>query len=173
MKTDNILKELLSEKKRMFLVVLLGAAGLLLILISSLLPGQEKKSINCSNREEIDVSAFCRDTEERLEGFLSSIEGAGRVSVYLTVGSEEQYIYAKEAKRSRSDNRYDEEEKYVMVGGGSDKNALVETVRTPEITGAVIACSGCDSPAVRERIYKAVSAALGINAGKIYVTKLE
>ena len=60
----------------------------------------------------------------------------------------------------------------MIIGGGNEKNALIETIETPEITGAVIACTGCDSPTVRERIYKAVAAALGIPTGKIYVTKL-
>ena len=61
----------------------------------------------------------------------------------------------------------------MMIGGGNGKSALIETVEVPEITGAVVACTGCDSPIVAERIYKAVSAALGIPSGKIFVTKLE
>jgi stage III sporulation protein AG len=46
----------------------------------------------------------------------------------------------------------------------------VETVKAPEITGAVVICSGCGSPVVEERIYKATAAALDISTSDIYVT---
>ena len=60
-----------------------------------------------------------------------------------------------------------------MQPRAEEANLKIETVETPAITGAVIACSGFDSPAVQEQIYRAVSAALGIPTGKIYVTKLK
>lgn len=165
------------EKKTVTAVMILGIGGLLLIMLSSVLPekGRDKNSEPAAvlhQNSETDSDAYCRETEERLEKFLSSVEGAGDVKVYLTIGTDERYVYAKEGKQSRSENKIEEEEKYVIIGGGSEKNALIETIETPEITGAVIACTGCDSPTVRERIYKAVAAALGIPTGKIYVTKL-
>jgi stage III sporulation protein AG len=48
----------------------------------------------------------------------------------------------------------------------------VETIEAPEITGAVIVCGGGGDAAVREQIYKAASAALGIPTAKIYVAKI-
>ena len=173
MRLTDKLRELTGGKHSKALVLILGAAGLLLILLSSLMPGTGSKEKSKVPDPDADTAVYCIETEQRLEGFLSQIEGAGRVRVYLTVGSGEQYVYAKEAKSSRSENKTEEEEKYVMTGGGSEKNALIETVRTPEITGAVIACTGCGDPAVTERIYRAASAALGIPTGKIYVTTLE
>lgn len=171
---DKKIKELFGEKNNLTVVIILGAAGLLLVLISSLLPSGDKSTIK---KEKIipdsDIAGYCLETQERLEDFLESIDGAGKVRVYLTLSSNEQYIYAKEEKQSHADNRTDQEEKYVLIGGGSDKSALIETVRMPEIAGAVVACTGCDSAIVRERIYKAVSSALGISSGKIYVTKLQ
>ena len=59
-----------------------------------------------------------------------------------------------------------------MIGTNGSKSALIETVNSPEITGAVIACTGADSPLVQEAVYKAVSTALGVSTGKVYVTKL-
>ncbi|NLT09694.1 MAG: hypothetical protein GXY08_09350 [Ruminococcus sp.] len=171
---DKKIKELFGERNNLVIIVILGSAGLLLVLISSLLPsGNRSDKGNEPKVPDTDIAGYCLETQNRLEDFLESIDGAGKVRVYLTINSDEQYIYAKEEKQSRADNRTEQEEKYVLVGGGSDKTALIETVRMPEIAGAVIACTGCDSPIVRERIYRAVSAALGISAGKIYVTKLQ
>lgn len=165
------------DKKTVTAVMILGIGGLLLIMLSSVLPEKKQNKNETANalhqNTETDSEAYCRETEQRLERFLSSVEGAGEVKVYLTVGTDERYVYAKEGKQSRSENKTEEEEKYVIIGGGSEKKALIETIETPEITGAVIACTGCDSPIVTERIYKAVSAALGISTGKIYVTKLK
>lgn len=163
------------DKRMMTAVTILGIAGLLLIMISSLVP--EKKKTDESESKVVEETVCAEDyrieTEKRLESFLCSIDGAGDVKVYLTVGSDERYIYATEGRRSKSEDKTEEERKYVMIGGGSDKSALIETVETPAITGAVIACSGFDSPTVQEQIYRAASAALGIPTGKIYVTKLK
>ncbi len=169
------LKNMPKDKRMMTVVVILGITGLVLIMISSLVPKEEKTDeLEYTTTEKISSAEDYRiETEKRLENFLSSIDGAGNVKVYLTVGSDERYIYATEGRRSKSENKTEEERKYVMIGGGSDKSALIETVETPAITGAVIACSGFDSPTVQEQIYRAVSAALGIPTGKIYVTKLK
>jgi len=164
------------DKKALTAIMLLGTGGLLLIMISSFLPDKEKSGEavrSVSSTDFSDSADYCYETERRLESFLETIDGAGDVRVYLTVGTDQRYVYAREEKISRSENKTEEEEKYVMIGGGNGKNALVETVEVPEITGAVVACTGCDSPVVTERIYRAVSAALGISSGKIFVTKLE
>lgn len=164
------------DKKALTAVMLLGTGGLLLIMLSSLLTGEKKTGRSeeeISSTDFSDHTDYCHETERRLENFLKTIEGAGDVRVYLTVGTDQRYVYAREEKISRSENKTEEEEKYVMIGGGNGKSALIETVEVPEITGAVIACTGCDSPVVTERIYRAVSAALGISSGKIFVTKLE
>ena len=169
------LKNMKKDKKMLTAVTILGITGLFLIMISSIIPEkkQQDESISQPQRTMTDAESYCFETEKRLEGFLKNIYGVGDVKVYLTVGSDERYIYATEGKRSRTDEKSEEEEKYVIVGSGSDKSALIETIEIPEIEGVVVACTGCDSPVVQEQIYKAVAAALGISTGKIYVTKLK
>lgn len=166
-------KKMPKDKKMLIAVTVLGMSGLILIMLSSVTPDKAKtKTANV--KVAADISAdFCNETEKRLENFLRSVEGAGDVRVYLTVGSSERYIYATEGRKSKSDERTEVDEQYVIVGNASDKTALIETVETPEIVGAVIACTGCGNPVVEERMYKAASAALGIPTGKIYVTRLE
>lgn len=160
------------RNKKTTVVTALGAVGLLLIMISSILPDKKQSAEQNSPKTEITAAeSYCRETEKRLEDFLEKIEGAGNVEVYLTVGSGERYVYAAEEKKAVSENKVERDEKYVLIGGGSEREPLIEKVETPEITGAVIICSGCDSPLVEERIYRAVSAALGISTMKIYVSK--
>lgn len=163
-----------TDKKMMTAVVVLGIAGLLLIMISSLIPEKKKPETAAAETSVTDMSeaeTYCYETEKRLEKFLSNINGAGDVKVYLTVGSGERYVYAAEGRHSKTENKIEEEKKYVIIGGGSDKSALIETVKAPAIEGAVVICSGCKDPAVKEQLYRAVSAALGISTGKIYVAE--
>lgn len=173
MKELEKVREMLKNRKWAFFMTVCGIAGLLLIMISALLP--DKKAVPVVRKERqsrFDSLAYCRDTEKRLAELLGSIDGAGEVKVYLALGSDQRNVYASEGRRSRSENKTEEETKYVIIGGGSDKSALVETVEAPEIRGAVIVCGGGGEASVREQIYRAASAALGIPTAKIYVAKL-
>ncbi|MBQ8960804.1 MAG: hypothetical protein IJ071_06250 [Ruminococcus sp.] len=173
MEIANRLRELLKNRSGTAIVVLLGGAGLLLILLSSLFPGASPKEEPDQPSAEITAEEYRLSAEARLEEFLGGIEGAGQVKVCLTVGSGQRRVYASEDKVSRSADRTEEERKYVIVGGNSERSALVEKVELPEITGAAVLCTGGGSPVVQERIYKAVTAVLGLPAGRIYVTELK
>lgn len=174
MKITERFDNLKGDKKMMTAVIALGAAGLLLILISSLLPEKKEVDKEVAAKKVSVVSEaedYCSETEKRLESFLENIRGAENVRVYLTVGSGERYVYASEGKKSKSENKTEEEKKYVIIGSGSEKSALIETVRTPVIEGAVVIFSGNGDASVKEKLYHAVSAALGIPTGKIYVAE--
>ncbi|MDE6427096.1 MAG: hypothetical protein K2K89_13325 [Ruminococcus sp.] len=168
-------RDLPKDKKLLAVVMFLGIAGLIFIMLSAIIPdGKDTEMTEYSSEHGVySAESFRIDTEKRLEEFLSSIEGAGDVKVCITVATDQRYIYATEGRRNQSGNTTEEEKKYVIIGNGSEKTALVETVQPPAITGAVVACSGYESPAVQEQIYKATSAALGISTGQIYVTKLK
>ncbi|MDE5862683.1 MAG: hypothetical protein K2K16_06880 [Ruminococcus sp.] len=168
-------RDLPKDKKLLAVVMFLGIAGLIFIMLSAVIPdGKNTETVGYSEENGVNSTENFRiDTEKRLEEFLKNIDGAGDVKVCITVATDQRYVYATEGKRNQSGNTTEEEKKYVIIGNGSEKTALVETVQPPAITGAVVACSGYDSPAVQEQIYKATSAVLGISTGKIYVTKLK
>lgn len=166
--------EFVKNRKWAVFMTVCGTAGMLLIMLSSLLPDKSSEvTVSKNSIRSMDNTGEYRSfTEKRLEDFIGNIDGAGIVKVYVTVGSGERYIYAREGRTSRNEGRNEEEEKYVMIGNGREQNALIETIEEPRITGAVILCSGGDSAAVRERVYKSVSAALDLPTARIYVTKL-
>ena len=168
------IKNMKSDRKMLTAVAVLGAAGLLLIMLSGFADGGKKSSSTAETSLTAGTSSesYCTDTEKRLEEVLQRIDGAGEGRAFLKVGSEQRYVYATEGKKSVSDKKTEEEEKYVLIGGNGGKNALIETVEAPEIEGAVILCSGCGDPAVREQVYRAAAAALGIPTAKIYVGRL-
>ena len=100
---------------------------------------------------------------------LETIEGVGKANVMLTLTSTEEYVYAETIKQGSDKSEND----YVIIDKGSQKEALLKKINNPVISGVVIVCEGGDDPRICERIYKAVSTALDISTGKIYVAEMK
>lgn len=149
------------------IAVMIGAAGIFLIFLSSFIPQQTDRAITADTAA---AEEYGRETEKRLKEILSHVEGAGRVEVMLTIACTEEYIFAEESDLTRGNGgEYRSSGKYVMSGG----SPVLKKVVSPQVSGVVVLCTGAESAAVRERIYSAVSAALGLPANRIYVTKIE
>ena len=116
METAERIKSFLRGRKHSTLIAVCGTAGLLLIMLSSVIPEKRggKTEYKVKNSSFGEAEAYCRETEERLGDFLSDIEGAGEVKVFLTVAGDQRSVYAKEKRRSFSENKNEEEEKYVL-----------------------------------------------------------
>jgi len=169
--------EFFNGKKSQKFIVLAGVAGLCLIMISSVIKDPQKPKAKTESPVKnadlaVTQSDFCKETEEKIASFLANVEGVGNVEVMVTVSGGEEYVYATEGKRVKSDGKTEEANQHVMVGSSSNREALIETVKKPEISGIVIACTGSGNPSVQESIYKTVSTAFGISTSRIYVTKL-
>ena len=115
-----------------------------------------------------DVSFSLVELEQKLEQTLSRIEGAGRVSVVLSVSGEVEQVLARNTERT--DQQLSSE--VVLVGRGSgSEEAVVVTRKYPEFRGALIVCEGGDDPQVKLKLTQAVSALTGLGAAKISVCK--
>ena len=95
----------------------------------------------------------------------------------LTVESTEEYVYAEEVKQSKTgnvDNKSQQNEnKLVLIEQNGQKEALVQQIKKPTVSGVVVVCEGGGNAAVCESIYKTVSTALGIPISNIYVAKIK
>ena len=147
------------------LVVTLGLIGMACILLSSFLPKQPAQTTESPSPEE-----YRQALEAQLTDILSKMEGVGEVQVLVTLAGSEEYVYAKADDRTVTDTQTRSSVSYVTVGGS--REALLETVAHPGITGVVIACGGGGSPAVQERVTRAASVACGLPANRIFVTSL-
>ncbi|MGN0620693.1 MAG: hypothetical protein ACI4I9_02395 [Porcipelethomonas sp.] len=154
-------------------IVFLGIAGIAAIFLSDILFSGEKENKN-STDEITDTGgyeAYVSETESRLCDMLEKIDGVGKADVMLTVSGTEEYIYAEEEKTNIDSERTAKEKKYVVIGGGSGKEALLRKIENPEISGVVIVCEGGDSNIVKEKVINAVSAAFDLSSKKIFVAK--
>ena len=165
------LKQTLKSKKGLALIAVAAVACLLFFSAS----GAGSAKADASPADAFDSEAYVSALEERLEKVISSISGAGKTEVMLTLGAGEEYYYQSDVKESAEDSgaAYSTEFNTVVVKGsdGGEKPVLKSTL-SPVVTGVVVVCQGAGSGEVREQIYNALKALLGIPANRICVLKM-
>ena len=147
-------------------IVLLGLVGMGCILFSSFLPEKKETSVP----PQITAEDYRRELEAQLTEILRRMDGVGETEVLVTLAGSEEYVYAKADDRTVTDTQTRSSVSYVTVGGS--REALLETVAHPAVTGVVIVCEGGASPAVQEAVTRAASVACGLPTNRIYVTRL-
>lgn len=166
------------EKRRGGLLFLLGIGGILLIFLSELPVWKTQDA----DPPQSDLDGYVQRLEERLAETVGAVQGVGKAKIMLTLEGDGETVYASEEKTTHSEtsaqasanssqqNSYENE--FVIVDGGSGKQALVETALEPEIRGVAIVCEGGDDIAVVKRITDLVSVVLGVPTSRICVTKM-
>jgi stage III sporulation protein AG len=140
-------------------VLLVIAAGALLLLW----PEQDTVDVEetaVSSEENFSVEAL----ERKLETVLSQIDGAGSVSVMLTVKTGMERVLAQDSSGENTET--------VVISTGSGKQEVVLiTQKYPDFQGALIVCEGGDEPQVRLLVTQAVAALTGLGTARISVCK--
>lgn len=117
---------------------------------------------------EFDLDAL----ERRMEAALSRIEGAGEVSVVLTLRSGTRQVLAQDVSSARSQEDQEEDRTTVVVSAGSGREEAVALQQIyPQFQGALVVCAGGDDPAVQLKLVEAVSALTGLGSDKISICK--
>ena len=106
--------------------------------------------------------------EERLEGILSAIDGAGTVQVLLTEESGRLTLYQTDVQ---SDESRRTEDTVLVEDSARTETGLVRQTLEPKYRGAVVLCDGADISTVRLAIVEAVSCVTGLGADRICVLK--
>lgn len=161
--TDRI-KSLLKSKHIFSVLIILSAVGLLLILFSGDTSSDDMTE-KSDKESTYEYDEYEENLEKRLTEILSRIDGVGEVSVMVTLESTEEYIYAEKTDKDESKLKTE----LVITNEGG----IITRVNSPKITGAVIVCEGGDNLRVCEKIYEAVSVALGITSNRISIGKME
>lgn len=171
-------------------LLILFLAGVLLLVIA--LPTEEKEGqrgekLREEESETTDVPAeeYSMALERRLEELLSQIDGAGDVSVMVTLQSTAEKVVEKDTeensetvteKDSQGGNRttrnterreetvYDEEKSEGQI-------PYVRKELSPKVEGVVVISPGGDQPVVIKNITEAVQALFDIDTHKIRIVK--
>lgn len=160
------IKALLAAAGKYKYVLLVILVGVLLLLLPSPDKGGRKEETRMPEPFQAD------DVERRLENALSQVEGAGKVTVVLTVKSSGRQILAQDGTASEKDGAVESAVTTVVVSKGSGVEEAVPLQQlSPEYQGALVVCSGGGDPSVRLEIVKAVSALTGLGSDRISVCK--
>lgn len=160
------LARVLEKYKYVLLVVLVGAA----LLLWPVEKGGEKTAAPAQQSVE---SAFdLASMERKLSAALSEVEGAGNVSVVLTVRSTSRQVVAQDDKTTLKEGTSERTAETVVVskGSGAQEPVLLEQIY-PEYQGALVVCAGGEDAGVRLKLVEAVSALTGLGADKISICR--
>lgn len=154
------------QYKYVLLVILAGAVLLLL-------PGggdQGEPAAQARSEPYAGQEFDLAQTEQRLAQALSKIDGAGEVTVVLTLAGSSRQVLAQDSTSTWQEGGQEESRTTVVISRGSGVQQTVALQQlSPEFQGALVVCSGGDDPAVRLTLTQAVSALTGLGADKISV----
>lgn len=163
---EKILSRLKSDKK-MTAIICIGLAGIVLLTFSEIIPSDKEKNGKEETKTEMHDD-YEKKLEERLTKIVSSINGAGRTRVMVTLDSGDESVYAVKEKSADGSR----EREYIVVDSNNSESGLLLKVIEPEIRGVAIVCEGADSANVRQEIIASVSAVLGISTNRISIAKI-
>lgn len=166
-------------KKNKYVAAVL-VIGLVLILLPTSIPSNKKETV-AENNSALEFSL--REQEVRIAAALSEIEGAGGVSVVLTLKSGTEQVLAVDEDVSGSESSGDGEKEessierststVIIQSGGSTESPITLKYIYPEYLGALVIAEGADNAAVKLQLIKAVAGLTGLGTDKIIVTKMK
>ena len=151
------LKGLISKFKIEYLLILVFAVVLLIIFTGG--------SSNDDVKQVSTIDNYVEALEKKLSLALSKIDGAGKVSVVISVESGMQTVLATE---KTTENGVTREEPFT-VGG---KTVVIKETY-PEITGVLIVAKGANNLSTKVAIINATAALLDIASDKIQVLPMK
>jgi len=153
-------------KKNQYVLIVLFV-GLIILLI----PGgssDKEESADTAAAETTQSSDFDLERqEEKVAQALSQIQGAGKVTVVLTLKTTMEQEVQVDADKDGG-----QETVIVSTGTGTESPVTVKYIY-PEYKGALIVSEGADNAAIQLQITEAVASLTGLGTDKISVIKMK
>ena len=128
------------------------------------------------------VDLYAAELETKLEKTLSQIDGAGKVSVMITLDGSSQLIlaYETEQKSNTTDNttangtttktnNTTQQSTPIIINANGQSSPLVLSEIMPAVKGVVVVCEGANNIRVKLNILEAVEALLGVTSSQIEI----
>ncbi|MBO5318166.1 MAG: hypothetical protein J6A74_06975, partial [Oscillospiraceae bacterium] len=120
------------------------------------------------------TSSSTEPLSQQLETILSTIQGAGRVRVMLTIAAGEEVIYQTDNDHTTNDTSGTNRSSTVVISDSErNESGLVKNKNAPVYRGALVVCDGAQTPTVTFAVVDAVSKVTGLSTDKISVLKME
>lgn len=176
-------------------LILMAVCGILILFLS--LPEiwkgwnreeskENKKEIVKEEKSQDETSLYVEQMEERLETMLGKIEGAGRVSVMITVKSTGEEVTEKDkpstqenshstdGSRSESSSRLEIGEETVFTQTEEGKSVpFVVKQFLPEVEGVLVIMEGADNSSLKTDIIEGIQVLFNLPVHKIKVIRMK
>ncbi|WP_027719279.1 hypothetical protein [Desulfovirgula thermocuniculi] len=171
----------------------LAALGVLLLLLGHLVPlkGPQAKNGQAAGEprlehQELTMAHQEAAIEEKLREMLGQVEGAGRVKVTVRLASSNLEEYAvntttshkttqekDQAGGTRVTSENTSSDQLVLFRTGQGEKPVVKQEVAARIAGVLVVADGARDPVVKDRLFRAVQVALGIEPHKVMVLPRE
>lgn len=155
----------LGKYRYVLLVVLVGA------LLLAWPEGEEKTEALAAVETHRDLFQV-EEMEKKLEKALSQVEGAGEVTVVLTLQGGPRQVLAQDGSAVEEGERISRETSTILVskGSGQQEPAVLQEL-APVYQGALVVSQGGEDPRVKLALCQAVSALTGLRTDQISICK--
>ena len=113
------------------------------------------------------------DLTQQLSEILSQIDGAGRVSVMLSMDTSASTVYQSDQSVTNGDTGTSKQDTVIVTDEDRAQNGLIQHTVYPKYRGAIVVCQGANNAQVRLNIVEAVSRITGLGMDKISVLKMK
>lgn len=137
----------------------------------------DKEHKEYSYSKEEDYSVYL---EKKLVNILTKFNGAGNVSVMVTLEDSTEKITATNTIRSTENSKENdaeggtrevvrEDSTIEILTKGNDESLMIVKEIKPTVQGVIVVADGAGDPILREMLYEAVKTALGVAGNRVQV----
>lgn len=153
---------LTATKRRLLLGGLL--LGMILLIFGSFPAGQTAKPSPAE-----DLAAYTAQLEERTAILLRQIDGAGKVSVMISLDQGTTTRYQTNRTEKQREGNAEQEETVVLYEQDGEEEALIQTKLQPTVRGVAVICEGARQPAVEAAVLQTVTKLFSLTTAQVSV----
>lgn len=161
----NIFEKIKSNKKLQFLLII----ALIIIIVLIFISGVFTTGTNTTIAESTIIDSYVDSLETRLSNTLSKVEGAGNVSVVITVESGMQTEIAMKSTIIENEKGVEKTETPILVNG----KPVVLRELYPKVVGVLIVAQGANKISVLTKIQEATISLLDIKLSQIEILTMK
>ncbi len=171
------LEKLINKKNlKLILLIIVGLVAIVLFFGFNSSKSTSTSSSVVTTSSYTSTMDYCKVIESKLIDVLSKVDGAGSVSVMVTVDGSPELIYANEQDKTSSSNTSGTTTSStysspIIIDANGSSSALVMTEVLPAVKGVIVVSSGAGNVAIRLNLLKAVSTLLDISTEQVTVLK--
>lgn len=161
-----------NEPKRIKIIIAIGLIGVILIGMSDMFSSDGSKNSSTAQVTEVNTN-YTDELEGKLCDIISSIDGAGKCKVMITLENSSESVYATDGEKKTDTDSSSSKDEYVIYDSENGESPVLIKEYYPKVQGVSVVCSGGDNVLVKEKIINTVTALFNISANRVSVSKIK